>query len=160
MAKKANEELMEMAIKQARKTMNKNYGGPFGAAIIDEKGKVVAISSNTVLKDNDPTAHAEINAIRQATTKMKTYDLSNCILFTTAFPCPMCLGAIIWSNIKTVYYGCDVKQTNEIGFRDEKIYDFLKSDCKNINILKLSIQDQEKCLELFKEYKESNKKIY
>jgi len=95
MAKKANEELMEMAIKQARKTMNKNYGGPFGAAIIDEKGKVVAISSNTVLKDNDPTAHAEINAIRQATTKMKTYDLSNCILFTTAFPCPMCLGAII-----------------------------------------------------------------
>jgi len=160
MAKKTNEKLMEMAIKQARKTMNKNYGGPFGAVIINEKGKVIAVSSNTVLKDKDPTAHAEISAIRQATLKLKTHDLSNCVMFSTAFPCPMCLGAIIWSNIKTVYYGCDSKQTNELGFRDDKIYEFLKDDCKNVNVLELSNQDQEKCTALITEYKEKEKQIY
>ena len=86
--------IMRLGIDKARETMNKNYGGPFGAVIIKDD-KVIAISSNTVLRDNDPTAHAEINAIREACKKLETYDLKDCTLYTTAYPCPMCLSAII-----------------------------------------------------------------
>ena len=91
--------IMQLGIDKARETMNKNYGGPFGAVIVKDN-QVIAISSNSVLKDNDPTAHAEINAIREACHKLKTYDLTGCVLYATGYPCPMCLSAIIWSNIK------------------------------------------------------------
>ena len=101
--KKNHNELMQMAIDEARRTMNLDFGGPFGALIIDEDNKVIAISSNTVLKDHDPTAHAEINAIRKATKALNTHDLSGCTHYTTAYPSPMGLGAIIWSNNKKVY---------------------------------------------------------
>ena len=94
--------IMKLGIDKARETMNKNYGGPFGAVIV-KNNEVVAIASNTVLKDNDPTAHAEINAIREACKKLNTYDLSNCTLYATGYPCPMCLSAIIWANIKKIY---------------------------------------------------------
>lgn len=157
MAKKSNEQLMEIAIKHARKTMNKKHGEPFGAVIVNEKGKIIAIAANTILKDKDPTAHAEISAIRQATLKMKTHDLSGCILYTTAFPCPMCMGAIIWANIKIVHYGCNLKDTTELGFKNEELYKFIKSDFNNVNVLELSVLSQEKCLELFNEYRDEKK---
>ena len=95
--------VISLAIEQARKTMNQNIGGPFGAAIIDKDGNIISVSSNTVLRDNDPTAHAEVNAIREACKKINSYDLSECILYTTAYPCPMCLSAIIWANIKKIF---------------------------------------------------------
>jgi guanine deaminase len=149
---------MKLGIDKARETMNKNYGGPFGAVIV-KNNEVVAIASNTVLKDNDPTAHAEINAIREACKKLNTYDLSNCTLYATGYPCPMCLSAIIWANIKEVYYGTELKDAETLGFRDDHIYNFIRNN--NIGkILNLSRLDREECLKLFEEYKNNNKKIY
>lgn len=148
---------MKEAIEEARRTMNLNYGGPFGA-MITKDNKIIAVASNTVLKDCDPTAHAEINAIRKAGEVLKTHDLSGCTLYATGYPCPMCLSAIIWSNIKTVYYGTNLKEAEDIGFRDDFIYNYIKEN--NDNILKLINLDHDKCLELFKEYQAKNKEIY
>ena len=158
--KNTHKALMQQAIDEARKTMNLNYGGPFGALIIDEEGKVIATASNTVLKDHDPTAHAEINAIRKATKALNTHDLSGCTLYTTAYPCPMCLGAVIWANIKKVYYGCVESDADEIGFRDDFIYKFIENKRQDINILSLEEQEREICLTLFKEYQQNNKELY
>ena len=116
---------MEMAKNNADNGIIKKEGGPFGAVIIDKDGNVIANGNNQVLLQNDPTAHAEIVAIRNACKVLNTYDLSDYILYTSCEPCPMCLSAIIWSNIKTVYYGCTKKDAGEIGFRDDIIYDYL-----------------------------------
>ena len=148
---------MKEAIDEARRTMNLNYGGPFGTMIVKDN-KIIVVASNTVLKDNDPTAHAEINAIRKASKVLNTYDLSGCTLYTTGYPCPMCLSAIIWSNIKEVYYGTNLEDAAKIGFRDEFIYDYIKG--KNKDILRLKNFEHDECLKLFKEYYENNKEIY
>ena len=150
--------MLELAIEKARKTMNKNIGGPFGAVITDKNNNVICVTSNTVLKDKDPTAHAEMNAIRKACKKLKTKDLSEYILYTTAYPCPMCLSAILWANIKTVYYGTNLNDCNEIGFRDDFIYKFIEH--KNRDTLSIKQLNRNDCLKLFKEYKEKNKEIY
>lgn len=152
--------IMQQAINQARSTMNKQIGGPFGAVIVDENDEVIAISSNSVLRDHDPTAHAEINAIRLASKAKKNHDLTGCTLYTTAYPCPMCLGAIIWANIKKVYYGCLPKDADAIGFRDDFIYDFIANSCQDINILSLEEKFRQECLELFSEYQKQNHEIY
>ncbi len=140
--------------------MNDDQGGPFGAAVIDEAGHVLSISSNSVLGDKDPTAHAEMNAIREAALKKETHDLSGCILFTTAYPCAMCLGATIWSNIKTIYYGCRPEDADAIGFRDNFIYEFIEGGRQDESILKIRERNREDCLELFDEYKRKNKQLY
>ena len=102
--------VMKLAIERARETMNQNLGGPFGAAVIDKDGTILSVTSNTVLGDHDPTAHAEMNAIREACKVKGTHDLTGCVIYATGYPCPMCLSAIIWANIKTVYYGCTPAQ--------------------------------------------------
>ena len=150
---------MQMAIEQARKTMRKNIGGPFGAVIV-KNGEVIAVSSNTVLRDCDATAHAEVNAIRKAGEVLGTHDLSDCILYATGHPCPMCLGAIIWSNIKTCYFGCTPQDADKIGFRDDYIYKFINDNLSDKKILKLEQFDRQECLKLFKEYSNQNKQIY
>lgn len=147
--------MMNLGIEEARKTMNKNYGGPFGAVIVDKYNNVIAIASNTVLKDCDPTAHAEINAIRKAGKVLNTHDLSGCKIYATGYPCPMCLSAIIWSNIKEVYYGTELKEAEKIGFRDQMIYDFINGKSK---LLKINQKDHDLCIKLFQEYKD--KEIY
>lgn len=156
-------DIMQMGVHQAHITMNKNQGGPFGAVITDKEGVIIATASNTVLKDCDPTAHAEVNAIRQACKKLNTYDLSNCVLYATGYPCPMCLSAIIWANIKEVYFGCTPEDADKIGFRDDMIYDFLdnrtNSDISS-NIVTLKPLEREMCLRLFEEYHNKNKTIY
>ena len=151
------ENVMELGVKRALETINNGLGGPFGACIVKD-GVVVSVSSNSVLGDNDPTAHAEINAIRQACKKLGTYDLTGCSLYTTCYPCPMCLSAIIWSNIKEVFYGCTAKDADAIGFRDDYIYDFIKGNMKNDKVLSLKQYDRERCLKLFDAYK--GKTIY
>lgn len=153
-----NKDVMGLAIKEAEKTMNKDMGGPFGAAIVKD-GKVIAVSSNTVLVDHDPTAHAEINVIRKAGEKLKTHDLSGCKLYATGYPCPMCLSAIIWANIKEVYYGTDLDDAEAIGFRDDFIYEFIRNSNEN-GFLKLKNISKNECLKLFKEYEEKDKEIY
>ena len=155
-----NDKIMTLGINQARKTMNANKGGPFGAVITDKKGNIISISSNLVLETYDPTAHAEINAIREASKKLKTHDLSNCILYATGYPCPMCLSAIIWANIQTVYYGTNVNEAEEIGFRDDFIYNFIQDGLQDKTILEIEEKNRQDCLVLFKEYQEQSKEIY
>lgn len=157
------ERAMEQAIERARETMRKGIGGPFGAAIMDSNGEVIAVASNTVLGDHDPTAHAEVNAIRTACKFLGTHDLSGCTLFATSEPCPMCLSAIIWANIKNVYYGCSAGDAADIGFRDDFIYHFIHDLVNGSNknsTLELKRLSGEKCLELFEEYKRENRQMY
>lgn len=114
------EDFMRRAIALSEKSVS-NGGGPFGAVIV-RNGDIVAEASNSVTIDNDPTAHAEVNAIRQAAAKLGTFDLSDCELYTSCEPCPMCLGAIYWAHISKVYYSNDRKDAAEIGFDDDFIY--------------------------------------
>ena len=153
-------EAMMMAIERARETMNKNFGGPFGAAIVDANGEIVVVSSNSVLRDNDPTAHAEVNAIREACKKLGTYDLSGYVLYATGHPCPMCMSAIIWAYIKKVYFGCTPEDAEKIGFRDDFIYRFINDGCTDKGVMEIIPHEREACLELFKEYSEKEKTIY
>ena len=138
--------------------MNKNEGGPFGAVITDKEGNIIATGNNMVLKNNDPSAHAEITVIRDACQKLNTYDLSDYILYTSCEPCPMCLSAIIWANIKQVYYGCTKQDAGKIGFRDDIIYEYLKGNNQDIIYLKQINRDE--CITLFQDYEKNNKVIY
>ena len=154
-----NNEYMKVAVEEANINMKENFvnGGPFGAVIVKD-GKIISRAHNTVLKSKDATAHAEVNAIREASKVLNTHDLSGCILYTSAEPCPMCLSAIIWANIKEVYYGCTKEDAGNIGFRDDIIYDYLKGNNKHLICLKQL--DREECLETFKRYSEENGTIY
>ena len=151
-------DIMKLGIEEARRTMNENKGGPFGAVITDSNGKVISVASNRVLEDCDATAHAEVMAIRKAGKVLGTYDLSGCTLYATGYPCPMCLSAIIWANIKRVYYGTNLKDAEDIGFRDDFIYNYIKN--KDNDILDLIELSRDDCLSLFREYQDKNKKIY
>ena len=149
-------EYMDIAIDLSNKNLKKKYGGPFGACIV-KNGKIVGKGINRVIKDNDPTAHAEIIAIRNACKKLKTHDLSDCEIYTSCYPCPMCLSAIIWSNIKKVYY-CNTKEDAEkIGFRDNFIYEYLEKN--NKELLELKTIEKTEALEIFKKYQEDKNKI-
>ncbi|MCR4919267.1 MAG: nucleoside deaminase [Prevotella sp.] len=100
-------------------------GGPFGAVVVKD-GKIVSGSANRVTVDNDPTAHAEVNAIRAACRQLGTFDLSGCTIYTSCEPCPMCLGAIYWAHIDRIFYANDRKDAEEIGFADNFIYEELE----------------------------------
>ena len=151
-------EFMEIAKEYAEHGANHNEGGPFGAVIVDKLGNIIAKGNNKVIANNDPTAHAEIIVIREACKKLGTYDLSGCTLYTSCEPCPMCLSAIIWANIKEVYYACTREDAGKIGFRDDIIYDYLEG--KNKDLINLKKIDREKCIDLFDEYEKNNKIIY
>ncbi len=139
---------MESAIKLAEENLEIPAGGPFGAVVV-KNNKIVGKGKNEVLKGKDPTAHAEVMAIRDACKKIKSHDLSGCILYTNCYPCPMCMSAIIWANIKTVYYGNTSKDAKLIGFRDDFIYNHIK----NIdNIIDINSIDHDKTIETFKKY--------
>ncbi len=114
------EELMRRAIALSEESVRKG-GGPFGAVIARE-GQIVAEASNRVTLDNDPTAHAEVSAIRAAALRLGSFDLSGCDIFTSCEPCPMCLGAIYWAHLDTIYYANDRKDAAAIGFDDDFIY--------------------------------------
>ena len=150
---------MKMSKEEAYNGYTSNEGGPFGAVITDKEGNIISQGHNMVLKNNDPTAHAEVTAIRKACEKLGTYDLSNYILYTSCEPCPMCLSAIIWANIKEVYYACTKKDAGEIGFRDDIIYEYIKGNNKDlINLHKL---EEETSKEAFDSFKNSlDKEIY
>ncbi|MBQ7265953.1 MAG: nucleoside deaminase [Firmicutes bacterium] len=150
---------MEAAAKQAKQTMNENKGGPFGAAVVKD-GKIIAVASNSVLCDKDPTAHAEVNAIRLACKKLDTYDLKGCEIYATGYPCPMCLSAIIWANIKKAYVSGNIEDAESIGFRDDFIYKYIESGKKDKNILSIDFQDEYIAKALYSEYAEKNKTIY
>lgn len=111
---------MEEAIRLASENID-NGGGPFGAVIVKD-GKIVGKGVNRVTANNDPTAHAEVSAIRDATKNLSTFDLSGCEIYTSCEPCPMCLGAIYWARLKHIYYGNTQADAAKIDFDDSFIY--------------------------------------
>ena len=114
------EDMMRRAVALSEKSVQTG-GGPFGA-VIAKDGEMIAEASNSVTIDHDPTAHAEVNAIRQATKKLGTFDLSGCDIYTSCEPCPMCLGAIYWAHLDRIYYANDRKDAARVGFDDDFIY--------------------------------------
>ena len=138
---------MKMAINEARRGIKMQHGGPFGAVIVKD-GEIVAKGHNEVLRHGDPTCHGEVQAIRRSAKKLGTHDLSGCVIYTTGEPCPMCLGAIMWANIEKVYYGCNIDDTEIIGFRDKKFYE-RQSGGKDEFVTELC---RDECLELYREY--------
>ena len=147
---------MKRANELAKYSMDNNKGGCFGSVIVKD-GVIVGEGYNTVTSDNDPTRHGEINAIKNTCKNMSTFDLSGCELYTSAYPCPMCLGAILWANIKTVYYGATAQDTGNIGFRDDFMYEWLNN--KNEDSLRLIEMDRKECVEVQRMWLDKDDKI-
>jgi guanine deaminase len=134
--------LIKMAIACSEEAVLNGTGGPFGAVIT--KGKdVVGKAGNAVMKNNDPTAHAEIMAIRDACTNLKTIDLSGCTIYSSSEPCPMCLAAIYWSKIDNIYYSNTEEDTLTYGFMDRKIFEELKKDKIEREVASIRIEDEQ-----------------
>jgi tRNA(Arg) A34 adenosine deaminase TadA len=127
-------------------------GGPFGA-VISKEGRIIARSNNRVVLNNDPTAHAEILAIREAASLIKTYDLGNCVLYTSCEPCPMCLGAIYWSGIKRVIYASGRHDAADAGFDDEFIYNEISLEPSMRQVTFIHLDDHE-AKEVFRKWDE------
>lgn len=155
---------MQFADELSKQNLITNAGGPFGAVVVKDD-VVVGVGNNHVLENNDPTAHAEVMAIRNACQNLETFDLTGCELYTSCYPCPMCLSAIIWANIRTVYYGNTKEDAADIGFRDDFIYKYLEllsnNDPESNNILFTVPMDREKTIKAFEAFKEKqDKTIY
>lgn len=136
---------MKMAIELAYENVRSNHGGPFGALIVKE-GKIIAYGKNEVTATCDPTAHAEIQAIRAACEYLNAYQLTDCEIYTSCEPCPMCIGAIYWSRPKVVYYACTKEEASKIGFDDQFIYEQLAipMEQRSISMQKLHIEHYDK----------------
>jgi len=141
---------MLLAVRQAARNLKKPDGGPFGACIV-RKGKVVAVGRNTVLK-NDATCHAEINAIRAASRKLKTFDLSGCEIYSTTEPCPMCFSAIHWARIGRIIFGTTTKDAKKIGFNELVITDKKLNSLGKSKVKITSGFMRKECLELFRRF--------
>ena len=157
MEQKEHTKFMRMAIMLSKQNVEQSLGGPFGAVIV-KNGKVIAKSANKVTTTNDPTAHAEISAIRLACKKIKSFDLSGCVIYTSCEPCPMCLGAIYWTHINTIYYANTKKDAAAIGFDDQFIYDEidLPMEKRKLPVIQL-LRDE--ALQAFKLWDKSEMKI-
>ena len=148
---------MQLAIEEARDGIRKSHGGPFGSIIVKD-GEIVGRGHNRVLKNNDPTCHGEISAIRDACYNLDTFDLSGCVIYTTGEPCHMCLCACMWANIDKIYYGCTIEDNGRIGFRDDK-FDGIFGGREKLEGYMKELGRIE-CLGLFDEYLSLNHKIY
>jgi guanine deaminase len=151
------ETYLNEAFDEAFKSVRNNVGGPFGAVVVMD-GKVIGKGGNLVSSQNDPTAHAEIVAIRDACKHINDFDLSGAILYATCEPCPMCLSAIYWANIKAVYYCSTRHEADAIGFKDNHIYDELNllPEHRKINFRHVN---HPKAIELFTEWTEKTDRI-
>jgi len=147
---------MKRAIALAEKGMNSNEGGPFGAVIVKDN-KIIAEGNNSVTSTNDPTAHAEVIAIRNACEKLNTFQLEDCTIYTSCEPCPMCLGAIYWARPKKVFYACNKDDAAQIDFDDQFIYDEIDKPIgkRNIPFVRL-LQDEGRVV--FKKWAEKEDK--
>jgi len=152
-------EYMLLAIKEAKRNLKSLDGGPFGACIV-KGNRVLAVGRNTVLK-HDATCHAEINAIRKASRKLKDFDLSDAIIYSTTEPCPMCFSAIHWARISRVVYGTGIKDASRIGFNEFKISN---QQLKRLGRIKVKITKSfmaEECRRLLSDWnKLADKKLY
>ncbi len=148
---------MHLAIREARQGMRHNHGGPFGAVIV-RQGLVIARAHNQVLKSNDPTAHAEVLAIRRASRKLGRFDLSDCELYSTCEPCPMCLAAIHWAKMTTLYFGCSRQDAAAIGFDDAYIYSVIQGTAAHQQVQSRQMETGD-CLQLFQSWQTKTDKI-
>lgn len=155
-----NDRFMAEAIIEANLGVIRRDGGPFGSVVVKD-GKVVGRGHNEVLKNEDPTCHGEIQAIRDACNKLDTFDLSGCELYTTSEPCGMCLYACMWARIDKVYYGCTVEDAASIGFDDrqfDKITGLNRDNVKSF-IIKIN-EGRDNCVKLFERYVKTNPQTY
>jgi len=148
---------MSKAIDLAKKGVNSNAGGPFGAVIV-KNGKIIAEGYNKVTSKNDPTAHAEVVAIRNACKKLNSFQLDDCIIYTSCEPCPMCLGAIYWARPKKVYYACTREDAANIDFDDEFIYTEISKEINGRQIPFINILRND-ATKVFKNWIEKDDKI-
>lgn len=152
------DEMMELAYDEAKRGSAAGDGGPFGAVVVSAEGEVLAAGHNRVLVDHDPTAHAEVVAIRAACKRLGSHDLAGCVIFSSCEPCPMCLSAIIWANIADLYFGGTRVDAAEIGFRDQAIYDYLAGS--GTDVLGVRELDRAACRRLFAEYQAAKREMY
>lgn len=151
------EKFMQEAIALSRKGILGNEGGPFGCVVV--KGdKVVGRGNNKVTSSNDPTAHAEVVAIRDACKNLGTYQLDDCEIFTSCEPCPMCMGAIYWARPTKVYYANNRTDAANIGFDDSMIYEELTTDIDKRKIPIVSV-GREEALKVFEEWQNKQDKV-
>ncbi len=148
---------MRGAIDLATKNVITGKGGPFGARIF-KNGKLIAEGANSVTTDLDPTAHAEINAIRNACRELNTFNLEGCELYTSCEPCPMCLASAYWAHVDVIYYGCSAADAAEIGFDDAFIYNEFR---KPVSIRTIPAKQllREEAKISFQEWSKSQEKI-
>lgn len=135
----------------------KNGGGPFGAVVVKD-GKIIAKGVNRVTAQNDPTAHAEVNAIRKASKKLGTFNLEGCEIYTSCEPCPMCLGAIYWAHIDKIFYGNSKTDAKDIGFDDSFIYEELKLNYADRKVKAVQVLSDE-AIDAFKLWIEKPDKV-
>ena len=153
----ATNRFMQLAIDEARQGIEQQDGGPFGSVVVKD-GKVIGKGHNCVLKNNDPTCHGEVAAIRDACANIGSFDLSGCEIYTTGEPCHMCLCACMWANISKIYYGCTIEDNGKIGFRDDKFDELFGGRDKLTEYM--SEMDREACLALFDDYKQMSHETY
>ena len=154
--KQEDEKFMLRAIALAQEGMESNSGGPFGAVVVKDN-KIIAEGYNRVTSTNDPTAHAEVVAITRACEKLNSFQLEDCIIYTSCEPCPMCLGAIYWARPKMVYFGCTREDAAEIQFDDQFIYDEIEKNIndRDIKFIRLMRKD---ALTVFQKWDDKNDK--
>lgn len=148
---------MKVAAQEAVEGVKSGHGGPFGAVIVKDN-MIIARAHNEVIKNNDPTDHAEMIAIRSAAKMLERFDLSDCELYTSCEPCPMCFSAIHWAKIEKVFYGCTREDAASIGFDDKYIYDVIKGKAERKKV-EFEQKDRELCLEAFDEWKAREDKV-
>nr|WP_199077268.1 nucleoside deaminase [Pedobacter sp. ASV19] len=148
-----HEKFMRLAIELSEKNVLESLGGPFGAVIV-KNGEIIAQSGNKVTSSNDPTAHAEVSAIRLACTALNTFDLSGCVVYTSCEPCPMCLSAIYWARISKIYYANTKTDAGNIGFDDKFIYDELEKPME-LRSLPIKQMMRDEALQAFKLWEQS-----
>lgn len=148
---------MERAIELAQFGMEQNHGGPFGCVIAKDES-IIAEGYNRVTTDNDPTAHAEIIAIRKACQELNDFQLTDCDIYTSCEPCPMCLGAIYWARPKRVYYAATREDAADAGFDDEFIYKELDITPEERTI-PMTAAERKKAIRVFEEWKKKEDKI-
>lgn len=148
---------MREAIRLSLKKMRDNEGGPFGAVVV-RGGRIVGRGWNQVTSANDPTAHAEVTAIREACKRLKTFQLSDCDLYTSCEPCPMCLSAVYWARIRRLYYANTRKDAAHIGFDDDLIYREVALPIRRRNLpMKQLLRDE--AIRAFKEWSAKPDKV-
>ncbi|PLW92574.1 MAG: tRNA-specific adenosine deaminase [Marinilabiliales bacterium] len=157
MSEADDKKFLQRAVDIASENVRSGNGGPFGAVIVKD-GKIIAEAGNSVTTDLDPTAHAEVNAIRKATAELQSFQLDDCTIYSSCEPCPMCLGAIYWARPARLVFAASKSDAAAIGFDDDFIYREIDADLSNRSIPTLHIREDE-FLEPFRLWENSSDKI-